>query len=74
MEKVKNISLRKSLICHIIVFVLAAVLLSIVTSYICRSSIEHIQDSYPYDGRKYYLTDENGTGLVRVHIYQRMRP
>lgn len=57
MEKVKNISLRKSLICHIIVFVLAAVLLSIVTSYICRSSIEHIQDSYPYDGRKYYLTD-----------------
>lgn len=63
MEKVKNISLRKSLICHIIVFVLAAVLLSIVTSYICRSSIEHIQDSYPYDGRKYYLTDENGNRL-----------
>lgn len=63
MEKVKNISLRKSLVCHIIVFVLAAVLLSIVTSYICRSSIEHIQDSYPYDGRKYYLTDENGNRL-----------
>ena len=63
MEKVRNMSLRKSLICHIIGFVLAALLLSIITSYICRSSIEHIQDSYPYDGRKYYLTDENGNRL-----------
>lgn len=63
MEKVRNMSLRKSLICHIIVFALAAVLLSIITSYICQSSIEHIQSSYPYDGRKYYLTDENGNRL-----------
>ena len=63
MEKVRNMSLRKSLICHIVIFALAAVLLSIITSYICQSLIEHIQGSYPYDGRKYYLTDENGNRL-----------
>lgn len=63
MEKVRSMSLRKSLVCHIVIFALAAVLLSIITSYICQISVENIKDSYLYDGRKYYLTDENGNRL-----------
>ena len=67
MDKIKrpklNLSLRKSLILYIVIFVILALILSISTNYICESTVASIQESYPPSGEKYYLTNEQGERL-----------
>lgn len=67
MDKIKypklNLSLRKSLVFYIVVFVILALILSITTNYMCNSVVDTIQASYPPSGEKYYLTNEQGERL-----------
>ena len=57
------LSLRKSLVLYVIVFVVLAVFLSVTTFSICGSIAEGIRASYPPSGEKYYLTNEKGEQL-----------
>ncbi|NLV86733.1 MAG: HAMP domain-containing histidine kinase [Clostridiales bacterium] len=67
MDKIKHIwrdlSLRKSIILYISAFVILAIALSAVTSFLCNNAIETIGNSYPPTGEKYYLTNEAGEKL-----------
>ncbi len=67
MEKVKrsgqNLSLRRSLVLYVAAFVLLALALSILTSFICDRAADRIWSSYPPSGEKYYLTNEQGEYL-----------
>lgn len=58
-----QLSLRKSLICYVVVFVILAVFLSSATFSICSSAAEKIRNSYPLSDEKYYLTNEQGEQL-----------
>lgn len=55
-----DLSLRKSLILYIIVFVVLALILSVATFSVCGVAAERIRSSYPMSGEKYYLTNEQG--------------
>lgn len=55
-----DLSLRKSLILYIIVFVVLALILSVATFSVCGVAAERIRSSYPTSGEKYYLTNEQG--------------
>lgn len=59
----RNLSLQKSLIFYILVFVMIAIILSGVTSLVCGSTVDKIRLSYPFTGEKYYLTNEQGEQL-----------
>ncbi len=59
----RNLSLRKSLILYVIVFVLLALILSVITFEICGNVADRIRSSYPISGEKYYLTNEQGEQL-----------
>ena len=67
MDKIKNfwrdLSLRKSIILYISVFVILAIALSTITSVLCYRAEQEINGSYPPAGEKYYLTNENGERL-----------
>lgn len=67
MGKIKNskqsLSLKKSLILYVSIFVLLALLLSIMTASLCHSAADKIRASYPPSGEKYYLTNEEGKRL-----------
>jgi signal transduction histidine kinase len=67
MDKIKqlgrNLSLRKSLILYVIVFVLLALILSVTTFAICGNAADRIRSSYPTSGERYYLTNEQGEQL-----------
>lgn len=67
MEKINGrkryLSLRKSLVVYIIVFVVLALVLSVVTFSLCDRAVERIRSSYPTSGEKYYLTNEQGVQL-----------
>lgn len=58
-----HLSLRKSLILYVIVFVILAFFLSIATFSVCGSAAENIRAAYPPSGEKYYLTNEQGEQL-----------
>ena len=58
-----QLSLRKSLILYVIIFVVLAVFLSVATFSLCGSAAEGIRASYPLSGEKYYLTNEQGERL-----------
>ena len=58
-----HLSLRKSLILYVIVFVVLAFFLSIATFSVCGSAAENIKAAYPPSGEKYYLTNEQGEQL-----------
>ena len=58
-----HLSLRKSLILYVIVFVVLAFFLSIATFSVCGSAAENIRAAYPPSGEKYYLTNEQGEQL-----------
>lgn len=58
-----HLSLRKSLILYVIVFVVLAFFLSIATFSVCGSVAENIRAAYPPSGEKYYLTNEQGEQL-----------
>ena len=55
-----DLSLRKSLVLYIIVFVVLALILSVATFSVCGVAAERIRASYPTSGEKYYLTNEQG--------------
>lgn len=67
MDKIKrpklNVSLRKSLVLYIVVFVILALILSVTTGYVCNGAANTIKTSYPPSGEKYYLTNEQGERL-----------
>ncbi|WP_053955412.1 HAMP domain-containing sensor histidine kinase [Inediibacterium massiliense] len=67
MDKVKrlwgDLSLRKSIVLYVVVFVIVALALSVITASVCNSIVENIQDKYPPTGEKYYLTNEMGEQL-----------
>ncbi len=58
-----NLSLRKSLILYVIVFVVLAFVLSIMTMSICDNAVSRIRSSYHSSSEKYYLTNEQGERL-----------
>jgi len=59
----RYLSLRKSLVLYIAVFVLLALALSVATVSLCDRKINRIRASYPIFGEKYYLTNEQGERL-----------
>lgn len=59
----KTLSLRKSIILYILIFVILALILSWGTFAICNQAIVLIRESYPPMGEKYYLTNEKGERL-----------
>ncbi len=67
MDKVRhtgrNLSIRKSLMLYVVIFVMLAFTLSAMTASLCDSMTNTIRDSYPISGEKYYLTNEQGEQL-----------
>lgn len=67
MEKIKqsfrNLSLRKSIVLHIIFFLVIAATLSISITRGCNKEEERISAAYPQSGERYYLTNEAGERL-----------
>ena len=59
----RNLSLRKSLVLYVAVFVILAFFLSVTTASVCNEIINAIRASYPISGEKYYLTNEQGEQL-----------
>ena len=59
------LSLRKSLVVYIIVFVVLALVLSVVTFSLCDRAAESIRSSYPPPGEKYYLTNKHTYRIER---------
>ena len=64
MDKMKrarqDLSLPKSLVLYIVIFVMLALALSVMTNSICERAAKAIRTSYPASGEKYYLTNEQG--------------
>ena len=76
MRPVQNLSLRKSLVLYIVLFVMFALALSIMTASVCETVADKINEKYPNTGEKYYLTNEQGERLgegtyIYVSIYTR---
>lgn len=67
MDKIKqrfgNLSLRKSIVLHIIVFLIIAATLSISITHGCHKAEEKISATYLQTGERYYLTNEAGVRL-----------
>ena len=67
MDKIKffnqKLSLRKSLIFYVVVFVVLAFFLSGTTAFLCNNLSEKIRDTYVISGEKFYLTNERGEQL-----------
>lgn len=67
MDKMKHpwrdLSLRKSIVLYVFVFIVIALISSMATAILCNNAAENIKNSYPVTGEKYYLTNENGEHL-----------
>lgn len=67
MDKIKHfnqkLSLQKSLIFYVVIFVVLAFLLSGITAFLCNNLREKIMASYTVSGEKFYLTNEKGEQL-----------
>lgn len=67
MDKIKhslgNLSLRKSIVLYITIFVVIALTLSICTAYFCNLSLDNIHAAYPKSGEEYFLTNKDGERL-----------
>lgn len=76
MDKIKrpgyDLSLPKSLVLYVTVFTLTALLLSAVTGSVCSRISDAIQASYPMNGERYYLTNEQGEQLGEGAIISQM--
>ncbi len=62
-NRLKNLSLRKSLVLYIILFAVIALALSVGITQGCRMAEERIYASYPQTEKRYYLTNEAGERL-----------
>lgn len=56
----RNLSLRKSLVLYVVVFVLIALTLSVLTFALCDNAVRQLRESYPSSVERYYLTNEQG--------------
>jgi len=67
MDKVKqslrNLSLRKSIVFYIIIFMALAIFLSACVTRVCQSARTSIANAYPQSGKQFYLTTEDGERL-----------
>ena len=73
MRPVQNLSLRKSLVLYIVLFVMFALALSIMTASVCETVADKINEKYPNTGEKYYLTNEQGERLGEgTYIYKEL--
>lgn len=73
MRPVQNLSLRKSLVLYIVLFVMFALALSIMTASVCETVANKINEKYPNTGEKYYLTNEQGERLGEgTYIYKEL--
>ncbi len=67
MDKIKrperNLSLRKSLVLYVVSFAILALVLSVLTAFLCDNITRTIRNSYPTVSEKYYLTNERGERL-----------
>lgn len=59
----RNLSLRKSLVFYVLIFVVLALMLCVTTLVVCNRTAKTIEASYPLSGEKYYLTNEQGEQL-----------
>lgn len=59
----RNLSLRKSLVLYVVIFVIFAITLSVMTAFFCNSMVNVIKSSYPRYSKKFYLTTEQGERL-----------
>ena len=77
MDKIKSfwrdLSLRKSIILYISVFVILAIALSTITSVLCYRAEQEINGSYPPAGEKYYLTNENYMYIIFLFLIVSLR-
>jgi len=62
-QSLRNLSLRKSIVLHIIFFLIIAATLSISITRSCHKAEERIFAAYPQSGERYYLTNEAGERL-----------
>ena len=62
-DRLKNLSLCKSLVLYIILFAVIALALSVGITQGCRMAEEQIYVSYPQTEERYYLTNEAGERL-----------
>lgn len=62
-DRLKKLSLRKSLVLYIILFAVIALALSVGITQGCRMAEEQIYASYPQTEERYYLTNEAGERL-----------
>ena len=62
-QSLRNLSLRKSIVLHIILFLIIAATLSISITHGCHKAEERISTNYPQKGERYYLTNEAGERL-----------
>ena len=73
MRPIQNLSLRKSLVLYIVLFVMFALALSIMTASVCETVADKINEKYPNTGEKYYLTNEQGERLGEgTYIYKEL--
>ena len=62
-SRILNLSLRKSIVCHIIIFAALAILMGNITAAICSRASQSINSKYYNKAKKYYLTTEDGQRL-----------
>lgn len=63
-DRLRDLSLRKSIVFYISVFAALALLLSMLTAGLCNRTVRMIENSYPPSSmEKYYLTNEQGERL-----------
>lgn len=71
MGKIKNLSLKKSMVLYLTFFALLALLASIATSSLCHHMSQRIDNAYPDVREKYYLTNEQGERLDEsTYVYK----
>lgn len=61
--RIRNLSLRASLVLHVLLMATTALLLSEWTEAACGYARKQIYDSYPFGWERYYLTTEKGERL-----------
>ena len=63
MDKIRKLSLRGSLVLHVIVFTVIALGLCYGTEGVCSYASKTVYESYPQEWERYYLTNEKGERL-----------
>lgn len=71
MDKIKNLSLKKTMVLYLAFFALLALLASMITSSLCYHISQRIDSAYPDVRERYYLTNEQGERLNEsTYVYK----